>query len=706
MRIFNIEIGRRKVCDKYTDKQGNFVSRWARPPAMNTPEWLNMFSKSPRLAVVDRIASDIANVKGRLLRVSTDGAETEVTSHPFLDFMKQPNPLYEMTSSAVWRLHEIYLLLVGESFFLIERDESGKPSELWNVPPHWVKMTPYLGNPTYQIISPGGLSMTVPVDDMFIMKQLNPLDPFMRGLGTAESVADEVEIDEYAAKFQKRFFYNDATPPTVFLMPDATDEQRDTFLARWNQKFRGVDNSHRVAALSGNVEVKELGDTGSKNLAFVDSRIAMRDAVLEHFGVPREIMGITENSNRATADAAQYIYSKNVLTPRIKSREEAINNQLLPLFGEDLIWRFDAVIPYDKDFDKAKALDAYNAGLIMKNEARELLDLDSVSGGDVFKASINDLFLRESDDSAEVSQTLLQEEQFITYDSEDEYGQKKTRRINLTAMFRNENLLVRKNAPLFESAVSYHFAEQQAKIARVLGLTAKADEQTVFSLLEQYILPDGTFNQDLWEALTEGERNRIAESVAANLLDWNDESKKLTELFKPLWKKTYDDGVSLSEESYDLFGIERPEFVSAAKVNGGKRIMGIQRATRSKIANIIADGVANGVSQIELRKTIQSEMGVSQARVKLIARQETMTALATGQFDMMSSAGAKTKKWHHRPQKNPRDGSHGPNHVTLEGETVPIDSRFSNGLRYPRDPADDRPEELINCRCYLTYGGF
>ena len=156
MRLFNIEINRRKVRDEYTDRRGSFVSRWARPPSMNTSEWLDMFSKSPRLAVVDRIASDIANVSGRLLRVNEDGSETEITSHPFLDFMEQPNPLYEMTSSAVWRLHEIYLLLVGESFFLIERNEQGVPTELWNVPPHWVKMTPYLGNPTYQIISPGG----------------------------------------------------------------------------------------------------------------------------------------------------------------------------------------------------------------------------------------------------------------------------------------------------------------------------------------------------------------------------------------------------------------------------------------------------------------------------------------------------------------------------------------------------------------------
>ena len=73
----------------------------------------------------------------------------------------------------------------------------------------------------------------------------------------------------------------------------------------------------------------------------------------------------------------------------------------------------------------------------------------------------------------------------------------------------------------------------------------------------------------------------------------------------------------------------------------------------------------------------------------------------------MKSAGATTKTWRHRPQKNPRDGIHTPvNHVALDGETVGIDERFSNGLRYPRDPEDNRPEELINCRSYLVYGGF
>lgn len=699
MRLFNIELGKPKASTQYQRGKGKFVSRWARPPSRNTAEWLEMYAKSPRLAVVEKIATDLASLSGHLYRVNPDGTETEITKHPFLDFMAHPNPLYEMTSSALWRLNEIHLMLVGESFFLIERDENERPIELWNVPPHWVKMTPYLGSPGYMITSPSGLTMTVPVDDMFVMKHLNPLDPFARGLGVAESIADEVEIDEFAAQFQKRFFYNDGTPSVVFLMPDASEDQRDAFMARWNKKHRGVENSHKAAAITGKVDIKTFGSEDIRELGFVESRLSTRDAVLEHFGVPREIMGITENSNRSTADSAQYIYAKNVLTPRINDREEAINQQILPLFGDNLVWRFDPVIPYDKEFDKALALDGWNSGLLTKNEARAKVGMPKVKGGDVFKVGINDLFMEQTADPVDVSQTLA-----------ESHGEKKAdRRVNIEAMLRKEDAALRENERRFEVAVARHFADQRSAIAKALGMTVKA-ETDALAALDDLLLPDGTFDPEKWAALTELEQQKLTEAVAAGLLNWKDEAKKLTAIFTPLWKQAYADGAEVAAESYGLVDLVRPELVSQARLNGGKRVVGIQDTTQKNIADIIARGVENGSSQRSLRAEVLTAMGpeTTRTRAKLIAQQETAMSLATGQFDTMKAAGATTKEWHHRdPQKDPRDGTNGKvDHVSLEGETVAIDEPFSNGLMYPRDPNDGRPEEVIRCRCYLTFGGF
>lgn len=400
------------------------LPRYTTPPERNTRDWLEMFGRNPRLAVVDRIASDLSTCAGKLYRKDENGEEVEITDHPFLNFMAHPNPLYEMTSGACWRLQQIYLELKGEGYFVYEFDALGRPVELWPLPTHWVQQTPYVGYPYYEIRTTGGLIRQIPVDDIFCMKELNPLDPYKRGLGAAESLADEIETDEYAAKFQKKFFYNDATPTTLISMPGSSKDQRDRFRSEWNERFRGPFNSHGIATVDGNVTVTKLAEN-MRDMDMTEGRRFLRDAVLEHFGVPREIMGITESSNRATSEAAQYIYAQNVIMPRLNRREEAINTQILPFYGNDLVWHFDDVVPRSQEFDKAKGIDGWNAGLLTKDEARELLGMEPCkTGGDCFKITISDMFIGSNDDPAEVTTDMMQEstDEVEVTDDEDTGG--------------------------------------------------------------------------------------------------------------------------------------------------------------------------------------------------------------------------------------------------------------------------------------------
>ena len=113
MKIFDILMGRKRVRDAYMGDGSSFVSRWARPPSRNTAEWLEMYSKSPRLAVVEKIATDLASLEGHLLRINPDGSETELTQHPFIDFWAPPNRFFDITSSAGGRQTEFYLWVVG-----------------------------------------------------------------------------------------------------------------------------------------------------------------------------------------------------------------------------------------------------------------------------------------------------------------------------------------------------------------------------------------------------------------------------------------------------------------------------------------------------------------------------------------------------------------------------------------------------------------
>lgn len=714
MGLFNLGRKRDHMARQYTgDNVSVMIPRYTTPPERNTRDWFEMFGKNPRLAVVDRIASDLSTCSGKLYRIdAATGDEVEITKHPFLDFWARPNPLYEMTSGACWRLLQIYLELKGEGYFVYEFDAMGRPVELWPLPTHWVQQTPYEGYPYYEIKATNGTIHKIIVDEVFCMKDLNPLDPYKRGLGTAEALADEIETDEYAAKFQKKFFYNDATPSTLIAMPGSTKEQRKRFAAEWNEKYRGPFNSHGIATIDGEVTVTKLAEN-MKDMDMMQGREFLRNAVLEHFGVPREIMGITESSNRATSEAAQYIYAQNVIMPRLKRREEAINTQILPFFGDDLVWRFDDVVPRSQEFDKAKGIDGWNAGLLTKDEARELLGMKPCEkGGDVFKMGISDLYINSDDDPTEIMSSLMSEPDTGFSDGE---GDEITLSETMTDKHEREEKARARNIGMtlaaaqkaqrakFEVATMKFFKAQKSRLSDALSGTEKAD-WSVWDILKPYTEENYIENPEAWAALGEEGQRKLLASFAGSLIDWPSETRAMEEIFKPLWKQTYDEGTKLAKQIYNIRGVDRPELISHAKLRGGQRVQHVSKTTQENISRIVSNGIEAGISQRKMAEEILQEYEIqSMTRAKLIADQETVTSLETGQYDMMRTAGATSKTWNCRPEKNPRDGKDGkPNHIAMKGETVPIDAKFSNGLRYPRDP-DGPANQTINCHCYLTY---
>lgn len=547
---------------------------------------------------------------------------------------------------------------------------------------------------------------------MFVMKTLNPLDPFRRGLGQAEAIADEIEIDEYAAKFQKKFFYNDATPSLLVGMPGSAKEDRDRFLETWKNKFAGVGNSHKVAAVGAEVTVNKLADN-MKDLDMANGRIFIRDSVLEHFGVPREIMGITENSNRATAEAAQYIYAGNVLTPRLSDREKAINTQLIPYFGSNLVWRYEDIIPHDKEFEKGVALEGWNSGLLTKDEARGKLSMPEAYAGDIYKIPYTDIYVKgkedlsalmsgtEMDDGTEESGIEIaqqQEEEESGTDIEieeekilrmaEEIKQKKTKAAG-QSLDRARVEQERK----FESAAMRYFVSQAKQIKRALEGYHK-DSQDIW---ESFNMTEEEF-----KALSEEERKRLLEEFVGNLVDWKNEEHALYGLFAPLWVETYEKGAECTRTVYRLNQMQQPALVDTARLRGGERIRNITQTTRVNIQKIIADGLETGKGRKELTESIMQTMNTNSARARTIAVQECNTSLLAGNFDMATKGGFSRKTWHVTQLSKARD-----THRELNGKTVGIHEPFvtskGNRLMTPCDPDCRVAEETVNCHCYLTY---
>lgn len=92
-------------------------------------------------------------------------------------------------------------------------------------------------------------------------------------------------------------------------------------------------------------------------------------------------------------------------------------------------------------------------------------------------------------------------------------------------------------------------------------------------------------------------------------------------------------------------------------------------------------------------------------RGEVIGRTETMAAINASRHEAWEQAAAKggfsidtvTKSWSAARDLRTRDS-----HRHMNGETVRLSQRFSNGLMFPGDPAG-AISEIANCRCRLIY---
>ena len=674
-----------------------YMSTWSHPPKRNTQEWLDTYGRSPRLSVVTKIAEDLSFCSGKLIGKSLDGEDEDLPQdHPFMRFWDNPNPLPQFTAESIWQLYETYLLLVGEAFIVIEKDFLGFPAELWPLPPHWVMSTPTSGRPFYGIRTASGLMAEIHVDDMFVQMELNPADPYSRGLGQAQSIADEVEIDEYAAAFEKRFFYNDATPSSIIGIENASADAVERFEKSWNNKHRGVANSHRTAVTSGKVSAAKLADN-MKDLDMINGRLFLRDSTIAHFHVPREIMGITENSNRATAEAAQFIYAQNVLTPRIRKRQRALNNQLVPYWGDDIRYEYDEIIPRNQEFEKAVAIEGWNSGLLMRNEARRKIDMEPTENGDIFQAQLIFGYASPEHDLTSMAVSSDTNAEYDTiYMEEDAKGVKEIKasisQLDRQAVQQLERAQ-REQRRRAENAAKQYFSRTRREILTAFRQSTemqKDNAETGSSFAE--------LQQQLEGVTSVLERASIVTGFVEKIADWGQDEEQLRSLLSNIWTGSYEQGQSIMQNLYDFKNPYRPQARDIFKRMGGTKITSdISGTTRSNIVKIIDQGLADGISIDELARQIGDSTALSPHRADLIARQESANALSAANFEAMKDAGVKRHKWMsqniaHEPRED---------HRRLNGQVRMLGERFANGLRYPRD-REGPPEETIHCHCWTV----
>ena len=121
---------------------------------------------------------------------------------------------------------------------------------------------------------------------------------------------------------------------------------------------------------------------------------------------------------------------------------------------------------------------------------------------------------------------------------------------------------------------------------------------------------------------------------------------------------------------------------------------------RKAINSQVLQGIVQGESVDKIAARLQNVTDMNESAAIRNARTMTTNAENAGRVDSMREAeelGLEyEKQWMSTHDERTRES-----HAMIDGESVPLDEKFSNGLEWAGDPSGD-PSEVYNCRCSVV----
>lgn len=290
---------------------------------------------STLMGMVGRKCSAQAQVDWHLYRKSPDGdpeKRTEDTTHWAWSLWCKPN--HVDTGMEFREMGAQHLMLAAERYWVLgyHRSMPGVPFEMWTVRPdrlHPVR-DPYRVLIGWMYRGPDGEDVPLKLSEVIQTKIPHPLDP-LRGLSPIRSLRTNIASVRAAEAWNANFFSNGAEPGGIVQFNESlTQGEWDQFVERWGEQHRGVNRAHKIAVIENGTYTPFFNH---RDMEFGSLQDKGRDRQLEAYGFPRTMLGITEDINRANAEAGEYMFSKWVVGTDLKRDRDVLNNKLLPMFG-------------------------------------------------------------------------------------------------------------------------------------------------------------------------------------------------------------------------------------------------------------------------------------------------------------------------------------------------------------------------------------
>lgn len=337
-------------------------------------------------ASINAIAREVMNIELRLFNNSGKSPE-ELTTHEVLDLLDSVNET--LTGLELKYLLAAHMYLTGNGYWFLAgvKSDLDPPTAIYPMDPSRVRPVIDRRSWPYQLI---GYRMKLENSEMVFkpyevlhFRLPNPSDPF-EGIGPIAAGAEYIDNDNYAQEFNRKFFVNGARPSGFLESEFTVETQLDTLRISFADMHQGIDNMNRIGVLPKGVKWSPVG-TNPKDMDFKNLSEDSRDRILAMFGVSRTILGTAESdTNRATAETADYVFSRRVVEPFMKLVCSFLNEKLVPRYGDNLYLAFIDPVPEDRAarMEEMKAALGGQPAMTADEAREEYLGLGPTDGGD------------------------------------------------------------------------------------------------------------------------------------------------------------------------------------------------------------------------------------------------------------------------------------------------------------------------------------
>lgn len=673
---------------------------------------------------VNAISEEIGNMEIELYQIKSSGEHVRVWDHEVLDLLEGVNDY--MTGFDLRYLVGSHLEATGNAFLLLDGVENmgDKPTAMHVLDPSCVSVVVSKESLPYRLsgykFRDGFLTKDLQPYQVLHIKYPNPKNVF-EGKGTIQKISKWLESDDFADEFNRAFFKNGAKLGGVIEAASAmTPEQMKVLKESFADRHQGVSNAHRVGIMPSGSKYVEMGQS-LKDMDFSTLSVTARDKILAGFRVPRTVLGITDDVNRANAEATDYVYAKRTIKPKYTMITSCINEFLIPLFGQDLYVRAKDPVPENEEM-QIKKMTAGTGGqaVISINEARdEYLGLGPIQGGDSVMGDFSKVPIGRPIDEKEVGQQRGKSKKAAERNAE--------KRSPISRHYKNHLKRKQVSDDIAES-LSKALAENIKKMKRgkLKGIENLTDEEfepfyksfrervTNFEqLLLHKVQIHNVVQKDEVLNNLENAIKSISERTKGidpeELFNQKDNVVAMIDLAAPVLVDLYEGEAAEAANMIGMTGIEELNAETLARIDHAVELMSesYNETTRRQLKAKLEDGLQAGASIDQLKEIVSDVYDFAdKTRALRVARTESFRIANEASKDVWKTSGVvKTIKWYTAADERVCEWCY-PQH----GKVVSIESNFYNigdqvvgtdGGVLNIEYADVEAGSLhASCRCY------